>query len=110
MSALEVKAKLFRGLADLSRLAILEALRGGPRNVSEIVRETGLTQPNASLHLNCLWCCGLVDRDARGRFTFYWIRSKRIRQVLEKAEDVLHEVAQRIAECKRYRERPVIEE
>ena len=36
-SALKVKAKLFRGLADLSRLSILEALREGPKTVSQVV-------------------------------------------------------------------------
>ncbi len=101
---LQVKAKLFRGLADLSRLGILEALQGGPKTVSEIVRATGLTQPNASTHLNCLWCCGLVDREVRGRFTIYAIRSRKARQLLRAAQDLLEEVSDRIVECDRYEE------
>lgn len=98
----QLKAKLFRGLADPSRLSILEALRGGPKNVSELVEITGLSQPNTSMHLNCLWCCGLVDREVRGRRSIYRVRSDRIEKVLEAAEDVLDEVRDRIAECKRY--------
>lgn len=99
---LEVKAKLFRGLSDPSRLSILEALRRGPRSVSQVVAATGLKQPNASMHLECLWCCGLVDREERGRFTYYRIRSVRIRRVLESAERALGEVHERIEECRRY--------
>lgn len=52
--ALEIKAKLFRGLSDASRLAILESLREGPLSVTEIVKASGLTQSNASNHLGCL--------------------------------------------------------
>ena len=103
--ALQVKAKLFRGLADMSRLSILEALRGSPRTVSQVVEETGLTQPNASMHLDCLWCCGLVDRATQGRFTVYRIRSRKILRILQAAEGVLNEVFDRIAECGRYEER-----
>ena len=44
-----LKAKLFRGLADPSRLAVLEALRDGALSVNEVVRRTRLTQPNVSM-------------------------------------------------------------
>jgi len=100
--AIRAKAKLFRGLADVSRLSIVEVLRGGPKNVSQVVKATGLTQPNVSMHLNCLWCCGLVDREVRGRFSFYRIRSERFDRILAAAEDVLDEVLDRIDECERY--------
>jgi len=99
---IRVKAKLFRGLADRSRLSILEALRSGPKNVSEVVAITGLSQPNTSTHLNCLWCCGLVDKEVRGRHSIYRIKSRRFERVLEAAEAVLEEVHDRIAECARY--------
>lgn len=103
---IRVKAKLFRGLADPSRLSILEALREGPRNVSQIVEATGLSQSNTSTHLNCLWCCGLVDKEVRGRFSYYRIKSRRFVRILSAAEDALHEVYDRIAECARYEEPP----
>jgi DNA-binding transcriptional ArsR family regulator len=102
---LDVKAKFFRGLADLSRLSILEALRRGPRNVSEVVRMTGLLQPNASTHLNCLWDCGLVDREVRGRCRYYQIKSPGILAILGEADRFLVKVRARISECRRYEER-----
>lgn len=103
--ALGVEAKLFRGLADGSRLSILEALAEGPRTVSEVVALTGLSQPNASMHLNCLWCCGLVEREARGRCTVYRIGNPKVRRVLRAARDLLRDVRERIAACDRYEER-----
>jgi DNA-binding transcriptional ArsR family regulator len=103
---IRVKAKLFRGLADRSRLSLLEALRDGPQNVSTLVERTGLSQPNTSMHLNCLWCCGLVDKEVRGRFSYYSVKSDRVLGILEAAERVLDEVYDRIAECARYEEAP----
>jgi DNA-binding transcriptional ArsR family regulator len=103
-NAIRVKAKLFRGLADPSRLSLLEALRDGPKNVSALVKLTGLSQPNTSMHLNCLWCCGLVDKEVRGRYSYYRMKSERVLHILEAAERVLDEVYDRIAECARYEE------
>ncbi|MFX5884929.1 metalloregulator ArsR/SmtB family transcription factor, partial [Acinetobacter baumannii] len=60
-------AKLFRGLSDESRLAILEALRQRPLAVGRIVEVTGLSQSNTSNHLRCLSDCGLVSAEQRGR-------------------------------------------
>jgi ArsR family transcriptional regulator, cadmium/lead-responsive transcriptional repressor len=65
------QARLLRGLSDESRLGILVELRGGERRVSELVERTGLSQPNVSKHLACLWGCGLVARERRGREVFY---------------------------------------
>ncbi|MGE3424773.1 MAG: ArsR/SmtB family transcription factor, partial [Dehalococcoidia bacterium] len=76
-----LKAKLFRGLGDRSRLSILESLADGTKNVSELVEETGLTQPNVSMHLDCLFCCGLVTRERRGRFVYYEVKSRRTKQL-----------------------------
>lgn len=101
-SALELKAKLFRGLADRSRLSILETLRDGARNVQQIVAATGLSQPNASMHLGCLWRCGLVDKDVHGRFSFYRIASKSVEAVLAVGGEFLEVAHERIAACDRY--------
>jgi DNA-binding transcriptional ArsR family regulator len=65
------QARLLHGLSDESRLGILAELRGGERRVSELVERTGLSQPNVSKHLACLWSCGLVARERSGREVFY---------------------------------------
>jgi DNA-binding transcriptional ArsR family regulator len=50
---LNVKARLFRGFSDPSRLKIMEALRAGELTVSSIIEQTGLSQSNVSNHLSC---------------------------------------------------------
>lgn len=103
-TALALKAKLFRGLADSSRLAILEALRAGPLNVGEVVEATGLPQPNASNHLGCLLDCGLVEREQRGRYVYYSLGDDRVDELLRLADELLAEVARGVYQCTRYEE------
>ena len=103
--ALEMKAKLFRGFADSSRLAILEALREGPQSVTELTAATGLSQSNASNHLGCLHDCGLVQREQRGRFVYYGLSEARVEALLGDADELLLEVARGVYECVRYARR-----
>lgn len=100
--SLALKAKLFRGLADRSRLAILEALRDGEKTVSEVVAATGLTQPNASGHLACLKECGLVVSRQEGRFVYYTLADRRVEDLLRGAAAILADVAAQMYACTRY--------
>jgi DNA-binding transcriptional ArsR family regulator len=101
-TAVALKAKFFRGFADPSRLAILEALRNGPQTVTALVETTGLSQPNVSNHLRCLLDCGLVHHYRQGRFTVYQLSDDRIAELLRLAEQVLAEVARGVYRCTRY--------
>jgi len=100
--ALELTAKLFRGFADPSRLALLEALRGGEMSVTQLVEATGLSQPNTSVHLACLRDCGLVLSRQEGRFVHYAIADERTERLLRGAEEILQAVADRVYACTRY--------
>jgi len=98
----DLQAKLFRGFADPSRLAILEALRRGPATVGEIVQATNLTQSNVSNHLSCLRDCGLVGAEPQGRFVRYTLSDARVGQLLRLADELLADVAKGVYECTRY--------
>jgi DNA-binding transcriptional ArsR family regulator len=103
---LALKAKMFRGFSDPSRLSIVEALRQKPLTVGEIVQVTGLSQSNVSNHLSCLNDCGLVLRSQQGRFVRYRLRDERVSGLLELADELLAEVARNIYECTHY---PLVE-
>lgn len=100
--AVALKAKLFRGFADPSRLAIMEALRSGPMTVTEVVEATGLTQSNTSNHLSCLHNCGLVSRQQEGRYVRYQLSDQRVATLLEEADALLADFARGVYECTRY--------
>jgi ArsR family transcriptional regulator, cadmium/lead-responsive transcriptional repressor len=96
-----LRGKLFHGLSDPSRLSILEALRRGPRSVSDVVAETGLSQPNVSNHLACLLGCGLVAREPRGRQAIYRLSDPRVDALLALADELLADVAAGVDSCRR---------
>lgn len=101
-NAVQLKAKLFRGFADPSRLSILQALRGKPQTVGKIAGLTGLSQPNVSNHLACLRDCGLVTATPRGRFVVYALSDPRVEQLLQLADELLADVAKGVFQCTRY--------
>lgn len=104
--SIDLKAQLFRGFSDRTRLSILEALRESLLTVTEIVDLTGLSQSNVSNHLACLRGCGLVSCEQRGRYVYYQLSNPRIDSVLLMVEDLLSDIGSHVYECTRYRNRP----
>lgn len=100
--ATALKAKLFRGFSDTSRLAILEALRAGPLTVGVITEKTGLSRTNVSNHLRCLSDCDLVVSEPQGRYTLYQLSDPRVATLLELTDELLRDVARGVYACTRY--------
>lgn len=100
--AIGLKAKLFRGFSDPSRLSILDALRAGSSSVTEIVAATGMSQSNVSNHLGCLRECGLVTCEQQGRYVRYQLSDTRVATIQSLAEELLADVAKGVYECTRY--------
>lgn len=75
---LELVAERFKALSEPARLRILNALRSGPRAVTELVDETRLGQTNVSKHLALLRSVGLVFRQRVGVFVYYGIADRRV--------------------------------
>jgi len=72
-SALSHVAAYFRALSEPNRLRILNTLRDGEKNVSQITQLTGCGQANISKHLALLFEAGLVLRETQGTATYYRI-------------------------------------
>lgn len=98
----EFQAKLFRGFADASRLAILTALTTGRMKVGDVVEATGLSQPNVSNHLACLKECGLVRAKPEGRFVYYELADGRVGKLIALSQEVVADIAENIYDCTRY--------
>lgn len=103
LADVEIAAKLFRGLGDRTRLALLLALLSGEQRVTDLVNQVGTSQANVSNHLRCLRECGLIAARPDGRQTFYRVASTQIETLLWAAETVLAETGDSIELCKRYR-------
>ncbi|HSP64975.1 MAG TPA: metalloregulator ArsR/SmtB family transcription factor [Candidatus Deferrimicrobium sp.] len=101
MASTDLRATLFHGFSDPNRLRITGALSDGERRVSDVVAATGLVQSTVSTHLACLWDCGLVARERRGREVFYWLTGG-VAEVLSAADRVLAEAGETVGACPRY--------
>jgi DNA-binding transcriptional ArsR family regulator len=99
-----LKAKLFRGFGDSTRLSILESLREGEKPTSQIVKEINQSQSNVSNHLSCLLDCGLVKHRRQGKNIFYSLSNKKISKLLEESDSILSEIAYSIYACVNYKQ------
>jgi len=76
--------KIFFGtLVSESRLKIINLLRKGRKNVSEIMKETGINQTAVSHDLARLKRCGFVVSENKGKFRYYKLNEKTIKPLME---------------------------
>lgn len=100
-----VAAKLFRGLSDPTRLAIVELLADRELRVTDIVAELGTSQSNVSAHLACLKECGLAEDRPQGRAVLYRLARPELFDLLKSAEVLLDAVGHTIDLCPNFEER-----
>ncbi len=86
---MEALAEYFKVFSEPNRLAVLEALRGGPLNVTAVVEKTGLSQALVSKHLKLLTIAGVVRRTPEGSLVFYEVIDKGVFRLLAQAEKLL---------------------
>lgn len=87
--ALTAVAERFRILSEPIRLRILQTISERELTVTEITRETGVSQPNASKHLRTLQDAGILGRDQRGNSVYYRIEDDSIFELCELVCDSL---------------------
>ena len=66
----------FHALADPTRLAVLDLLRGEPRSVGQIAAAFPISRPAISKHLRQLHKARLVVPTRRGRHRFYRLNAE----------------------------------
>lgn len=99
--ALEQIARYFTALGTKTRLKILDALRAGERNVTELTQLTGATQANVSKHLALLAQHGLVAKTARGTSVYYRIADPSIYRICEMVCGTIGARLERLAQVER---------
>jgi ArsR family transcriptional regulator len=69
----------FAALADPARLRLF-SLIAAQREICAcaLVEPLGRSQPTVSHHLRVLYEAGLVDREKRGTWVWYWVRPERL--------------------------------
>ncbi|MDP3734158.1 MAG: metalloregulator ArsR/SmtB family transcription factor [Nanoarchaeota archaeon] len=95
----------FGALANPNRLQIINILRQGKKNVSEICQVTGFEQTMVSHNLKVLEYHGMVFREKNGKFRYYAVNKKTIKPLLEFIDTHMEEYCCRILEEKHERKK-----
>ena len=69
-------AELLQALAEPHRIRIVECLRIGTKNVTQLAKELGTEIVNVSHHLSVMRSAGLVETVKDGRFVLYSLNPK----------------------------------
>ena len=86
---MDVLAEYFKVFSEPNRLAVLDALRDGPLNVTAVVEHTGLSQALVSKHLKLLTIAGVVQRRPQGSQDFYEVSDRAVFRLITQAEKLL---------------------
>ncbi len=74
-------ARGFAALADPARLRLFSLIAAQPEGevcACALVEPLGRSQPTVSHHLRVLYEAGLVDREKRGTWVWYWVAPARL--------------------------------
>jgi ArsR family transcriptional regulator len=85
----EVKAELFRALANPARIRVLEVLSDGEFSVGEIQSQIGIESSHLSQQLGVLRRAGLVESRKEGSQVFYSLADPQLIELLAVAKRVL---------------------
>ncbi len=72
----------FSTVVSESRLRIINFLRSGKKNVSEIIKELNMNQANVSHDLARLKRCGFVLVEANKQYRYYKLNEKTIKPIM----------------------------
>ena len=79
----EATADLFKALGDPARVRIVNVLArsGEPVCICNLIEPLGLSQPTVSHHMKRLLDAGLVQREQRGKWAFFALKSDAVEKL-----------------------------
>ena len=86
---------LFKALADANRLMIVDMLSCGELCACKILEKFKITQPTLSHHMKILCDCGLVKGRKEGKWMYYALDKRKVKEV----KDFLSSVTSSKADC-----------
>lgn len=87
MARAQSHSDVFSAVADPTRRAILDRLRGGPAAVNDLASGFRVSRPAISKHLRVLRSARLVREKKEGRQRIYQLEAARIHDVAKWAEE-----------------------
>lgn len=91
MRRYELRAEIFKALANPMRIAMLDRLKVKPWCVCELAAEVGIDKSVASKHLSQLKAAGLIDDEKRGTLVEYHLVAPCVLELAACAESTILE-------------------
>lgn len=88
---INLEANFCSGLGDPTRLLVLYSLNEGNKNVSELIDELNISQPNISRHLKILREKHLVKFSKNGTTVTYELTDPKIIDALDLLREIMRE-------------------
>jgi len=82
------EVKIFKALAEETRLKIVDFLKDGEKCVCEIIPMTGKSQPAVSQHLRILSEAGILEFRKERTSIYYNIKDKRFIEIIKMLREV----------------------
>lgn len=86
-----MKAEVFKALAHPVRMAVVDALRDGPRCVCELAADVDAERSNVSRHLALMVRAGVLDSEKQGQMVYYALATPCVLGFLGCLETMLRE-------------------
>jgi DNA-binding transcriptional ArsR family regulator len=99
--SLETYQFFFGALANPNRLQIINVLRKGRKNVSEVCKATKFEQTMVSHNLKVLEHHGMVFKEKQGKYRYYTVNKKTIKPLLEFIDSHMEEYCCKILESEK---------
>ena len=91
----EEYALLCKTIVNPIRLKIIESIGEHKLNVSEIQAHLNISMSNLSNHLTALHRVGVVGREKKGNFIYYFLMEPDLLAALQKMRKAIHSIAAR---------------
>jgi DNA-binding transcriptional ArsR family regulator len=88
-------ALICKTIVNPIRLKIIELIGDRKLNVSEIQAQINISMSNLSNHLTALHRVGVVGREKKGNFIYYYLVEPQLLEVLKAMRFVVHSIASR---------------
>jgi DNA-binding transcriptional ArsR family regulator len=89
----------FKAISNKTRFRIIQSLRDGPKNVTQLVKITGFEQSRVSHNLRCLVECGFVTKERVGKNVIYKINRDTILPILELMDKHIEKYVKHLVDC-----------
>ncbi len=88
-------ALICKTIVNPIRLKIIEIIGDRKLNVSEIQTQLNISMSNLSNHLTALHRVGVVGREKKGNYIYYFLVETQLLEVMRKMRTVVHSIAAR---------------